>query len=134
MDGVFDAHGARLTEKRGRAANWWKQILLLMDWCPNEQRIRIRGPGFTYLHENVYGPQAKKAGLFLEYKTWKLAMKQGIVDACRELPGSNPEKVTCGRAANHSNFPECTECSERRNRWLSAVKKPDSDPTVVQTS
>ena len=70
----------------------------------------------------------------LQAETWKLAMKQGIVDVCRELPGSNPAKVTCGRAANHSNFPECTTCSERRNRWLSAVKKPDSDPAMVQAS
>ena len=55
--------------------------------------------------------QRLQTPFFLEYKTWKLAMKQGIVDVCRELPGSDPEKVTCGRAANHTNFP--TQTSRR---------------------
>jgi len=132
MDGIFDAQGGRLTAKRSWAATWWKKILLVMDWLPNEQRIRVRGPGFLFLHKEVYGPPAKVATLFLEYKAWKGCMKQGIVDACRELPGSDPSKVKCTRSADHSNFPECTTCQTRRNRWLSAAKSPNSDPETVK--
>ena len=132
MEGVVDATGGRLTQKRSYAATWWKEILYLMDWLPNEQRIRIRGPGFLYLHKEVYGPKAKASGMYLEYKAWKRSMAQGIVDVCRELPGADPKRVKCGRTANHSNFPECSECQSRRNRWLSAAKSVSSDPAVVQ--
>ena len=121
-----------MTQKRSWAANWWKDILLLMDWMPNEQRIRIRGPGFKFLHANTYGVRAKAAGMHLSYKAWKGCMAQGVHDVCLELPGSVAEKVRVGRAANHSNFPESTNCLTKRNRWLSAAKNPASDPDVVQ--
>ena len=132
MDRVTDAAGVCLTQKRSWAANWWKEVLLLMDWMPSEQRVRIRGPGFTFLHANTYGPRAKAAGMHLSYKAWKGCMKQGVHDVCRELPGSDPEKVRVGRACNHANFPECTSCLTLRNRWLSAAKSSRSDPATVQ--
>ena len=31
--------GTRDNEKRGYAAHWWKNYLLLCDWLPNEERI-----------------------------------------------------------------------------------------------
>jgi len=132
MDRVSDAAGVLLTQKRSWAANWWKEILLLMDWMPSEQRIRIRGPGFKYLHANVYGPKASAVGMHLSYKTWKGCMRQGVHDVCLELPGSVPDRVSVGRAANHANFPECTTCLTRRSAWLSAAKSPASDPATVQ--
>lgn len=134
MDRVSDAAGVLLTQKRSWAANWWKEILLLMDWMPSEQRIRIRGPGFKYLHANVYGPKASAVGMHLSYKTWKGCMRQGVHDVCLELPGSVPDRVSVGRAANHANFPECTTCLTRRSAWLSAAKSPASDPATVQVS
>ena len=103
-----------------------------MDWLPDEQRIRIRGPGFKFLHANVYRPRAMAAGLELSYKTWKGCMKQGVLDVCYDLPGSKPEQVKVGRAARHSNFPECTSCLTLRNRWLAAAKSSASDPATVQ--
>ena len=132
MARVVDAGGVHVSRKREWAANWWNDVLLLMDWLPDEQRIRIRGPGFDYLHRHVYTPVATAVGLCLGYKTWKQCMKQGIVDACRTLPGSNPKEVRCTRAANHSNFPECATCSSKRNRWLSAAKNPNSDPEKIK--
>ena len=134
MERVVDASGAVSTAKRDWAAGWWKDVLLVMDWLPDEQRIRIRGPGFDFLHKYVYGPLSRAFGMFLSYKMWKSTMAQGIVDVCKELPGSDVNKVRCGRAANHSNFPECTECFTRRNRWLSAAKSVKSDPAVVKVS
>ena len=132
MDRVTDAAGVCLTEKRSWAANWWKEVLLLMDWMPSEQRIRIRGPGFQFLHANTYGPRAKAVGMYLSYKAWKGCMKQGVHDVCLELPGSIPAKVRVGRACNHANFPECTKCLTKRNRWLSAAKSSRSDPETVK--
>ena len=132
MDRVTDAAGVCLTEKRSWAANWWKEVLLLMDWMPSEQRIRIRGPGFQFLHANTYGPRAKAVGMYLSYKAWKGCMKQGVHDVCLELPGSIPAKVRVGRACNHANFPECTKCLTKRNRWLSAAKSSRSDPATVK--
>jgi hypothetical protein len=132
MARVNDASGVRLNEKRSWAANWWKNVLLLMDWLPDEQRIRIRGPGFKFLHANVYRPRAMAAGLELSYKTWKGCMKQGVLDVCYDLPGSKPEQLKVGRAARHSNFPECTSCLTLRNRWLAAAKSSASDPATVQ--
>ena len=132
MDRVTDAAGVCLTEKRSWAANWWKEVLLLMDWMPSEQRIRIRGPGFLFLHANTYGPRAKAVGMYLSYKAWKGCMKQGVHDVCLELPGSIPAKVRVGRACNHANFPECTKCHTKRNRWLSAAKSSRSDPATVK--
>ena len=132
MDRVTDAAGVCLNQKRSWAACWWKGTLLLMDWSPNEQRIRIRGPGFKFLHANTYGPRARAVGLHLSYKVWKGCMKQGVHDVCLQLPGSNPGRVSVSRFADHSNFPECTSCLTKRNRWLSAAKSPASDPATVQ--
>ena len=42
VEAVLDASGKRDTEKRGYAAHWWKNYLLLCDWLPNEQRVQIR--------------------------------------------------------------------------------------------
>ena len=67
MDRVTDAAGVCLNQKRSWAACWWKDILLLMDWSPSEQRIRIRGPGFKFLHANTYSPRAQAFGLHLLY-------------------------------------------------------------------
>lgn len=41
MDRVTDAAGVCLHQTRSWAASWWKDILILMDWSPSEQRIRI---------------------------------------------------------------------------------------------
>ena len=61
VEAVLDASGTRDNEKRGYAAHWWKDYLLLCDWLPNEQRIQIRGPTYGFLHESVYGTAAKQA-------------------------------------------------------------------------
>ena len=58
-------------------------------------------------------------------------MRQGIVDACKELKGSIPEEVTASRSGRHSRFPECSECHSRRELWFSAACKPGSDPKEV---
>ena len=58
MDSVRDASGKLMSRKREYAATWWKNMLLLMDYQPNDSggRIQIRGPGYKFLHAHVYGP------------------------------------------------------------------------------
>ena len=38
VEAVLDAKGKRDNEKRGYAAHWWKNYLLICDWLPNEAR------------------------------------------------------------------------------------------------
>ena len=64
VEAVVDESGKRDNEKRGYAAHWWKNYLLLCDWLPNEERIQIRGPPDEKLHQSVYKPAAVQAGLY----------------------------------------------------------------------
>ena len=65
VEAVLDASGKRDNEKRGYAAHWWKNYLLLCDWLPNEEKIQIRGPAYEFLHKHVYGEAVKQAGKYL---------------------------------------------------------------------
>ena len=105
VEAVLDVSGTRdttLIEKRGHAAHWWKNYLLLCDWLPNEQRIQIRGPKYGFLHESVYGAAAKQAGKKLSYKTWMSCKAEGLVLVCSLLKGSDPKKLKASRSARHS--------------------------------
>jgi hypothetical protein len=105
VESVFDASGTRDNEKRGYAAHFWKNYLLLCDWLPNEQKVQIRGPSYSFVHEEVYGVVAKQAGMYLSYKTWKDCMKEGLVLLAALLPGSDPKKLKASRSARHSKCP-----------------------------
>ena len=105
MESVFDASGTRDNEKRGYAAHFWKNYLLLCDWLPNEQKVQIRGPSYSFMHKEVYGVVAKQAGMYLSYKTWKDCMKEGLVLLAALLPGSDPKKLKASRSARHSKCP-----------------------------
>jgi len=102
VEAVRDAAGSRDNEKRGYAAHWWKDYLLLCDWLPNEQRIQIRGPTYAFLHESVYGAAAKQAGKKLSYKTWMSCKAEGLVLVATLLKGSDPNKLKASRSARHS--------------------------------
>ena len=56
LEARTDASGRRDNERRGFAANWWKNYLLLCDFLPNKDRIQIRGPRDAQLHQNFYKP------------------------------------------------------------------------------
>ena len=102
VEEVLDASGTRDNEKRGYAAHWWKNYLLLCDWLPNEQRVQIRGPTYGFLHESVYGTAAKQAGKKLFYKTWMSCKAEGLVLVAALLKGSDPKKLKATRSARHS--------------------------------
>ena len=102
VEAVCDAKGVRDNEKRGYAAHFWKNYLLLCDWLPNEQKVQIRGPSYSFVHKEVYGAPAKQAGMYLSYKTWKDCMKEGLVLLAALLPGSDPKKLRAARSARHS--------------------------------
>ena len=102
VEAVLDAKGKRDNEKRAFAAHWWKNYLLLCDWLPNEERIQIRGPPYSVLHETVYGVAANQAGKYLSYKTWMECKAEGLVLLAALLPGSDPKKLRASRSARHS--------------------------------
>lgn len=102
VEAVLDANGKRDNEKRAFAAHWWKSYLLLCDWLPNEERIQIRGPPYSVLHEMVYGVAANQAGKYLSYKTWMECKAEGLVLLAALLPGSDPKKLRASRSARHS--------------------------------
>ena len=102
VEEVLDANGTRDNEKRGYAAHWWKNYLLLCDWLPNEQRIQIRGPNYEFLHKSVYGEVARKAGKYLAYKTWRSCINEGLLLVASLLKGSDPKKLKASRSARHS--------------------------------
>ena len=113
---VTDASGKRDTEKRGFAADWWKDYFMLCDFLPNEERIQIRGPAYAQLHEGVYGPMAVRVGMKLSYKIWRECAKEGLRLAAKLLPGSDPNRIKASRAARHSKFPECQACQHTNPR------------------
>ena len=80
LDRVGEASGRIATERRQWCADWWSGLLLLMDWMPNEQRIVIKGPGYDFLHKEVYGPVAKAMGMHLSYKMFMVC----IVGCCEQ--------------------------------------------------
>jgi hypothetical protein len=116
------------------AVNWWARELGMHDWLPNEQAVRFRGQGYGFVHEHLYSPASAAAGLRpFSYKSWRTlpdaALKQ-LHDA-GELPGSDLDKLRVKRSANHSAFPECDECQQRRKRYYNAAKARGADQSVV---
>ena len=102
VEAVLDASGTRDNEKRGYAAHWWKNYLLLCDWLPNEQKIQIRGPTYAFLHKSVYGAAAEQAGMKLSYKVWMSCKAEGLVLVASLLKGSDPKTLKASRSARHS--------------------------------
>ena len=82
ISGLEDCTGVRDSEKRGFATCWWKSLLMLMDFMPNEQRIVLRGPGYGYYYHQVYLPPTAKAGLKLSYKTWMTCLPKPHIAEC----------------------------------------------------
>ena len=85
-----------------------------------------------FLHTSIYGPAATRCGMKLEYRAWRLCVPAALKELAKLLPGSDPEKLKCSRSARHSKFPECTQCKERRERWIRAASKASSDPAEVE--
>ena len=102
VETVLDASGVRDNEKRGFAAQWWKNYLLLCDWMPNEQRVVIRGPTYAFLHESVYGPAAREVNLYLCYKVWKQCLDEGLILVAQLLKDAEPRRLKASRSARHS--------------------------------
>ena len=102
VEAVLDAKGVQDNPRRGFAAQWWKNYLLLCDWLPNEQKIQIRGPSYDWLHRNAYGPVAHHANLHLSYKTWMSCKPEGLVLVALLLKDANPQMLKASRSARHS--------------------------------
>ena len=81
-------------------------------------------------------PVAKLADEKLSYKPWMSCISEGVklLAISGKLPGSDPEKVTVGRSAKHSHFPECTGCQKRRTRWYNLSCTPGVDPALLKAA
>ena len=132
LEARTDANGTRDNERRGFAANWWKNYLLVCDFLPNEERIQIRGPPDSKLHEQVYKPAAIQAGLYLGKSSWKTCAREGLRLVAALLPGADPNKLKASRAARHSKFPECQKCQDKRKAWMDACQNLSSDKEWVK--
>ena len=124
-------------DRRGRnqdrteyAAQWWVELLHLCDWMPNDNKLVLRGPGYRFYHQHVYGPVAKAAGLFFEYKSFMKGIKPALITIARELPECDASKLRFGRAERHSKFPECSDCQEFRAAYYAALASPSCSAQV----
>ena len=96
----------------------WVPLIATAEFLPNEQRIRYRGPSDRFLFEKLYTVAAEKAGLQLKRSQWRALRKVALRRVADSLEGADPGKLSFGRAAKHSNFPECKSCQTLRRTWL----------------
>ena len=117
--------------RRDYCIGFWVSILRVCDWMPNDQKLVLRGPGYTFYHSNIYGPSAKKAGVFLHYKSFRSYIPAALRIVALELPECDPNKLRFGRSERHSKFPECSKCQETRLAYLAARSDPGSTPEWI---
>ena len=116
------------------AAVWWAKHLSLQEFMPNSNRIQYRGPGWTFVHEKLFLPEARAAGdaNAISYRHFKRCMADGLQMLHEEQVGAGHSKFLrpprLVRAAKHANFPECTQCHTLRKEYLRAM----GDPTASQ--
>ena len=118
--------------KHGFAVNWWKDQLRVMCFMPNERKILIRGPSYTFYHENIYGPLASSLGLKLQKTAWKGCLPEALKQLAADMPGDadDPQPLKVSRCAKHSRFPECATCVAKREAYLAACRNPGTAPEV----
>jgi hypothetical protein len=103
--------------KKSWATQWWVMHLELHDFLPNEGKIQIRGAPWKVVFEQQFTPMAKQVGMNCCRTLWM----QGRPGALRLLaqkyyPDRPDTELKIGRAADHSRFAECTNCSTLRKR------------------
>ena len=88
---------------------------------------------------SVYKPAAVASGVKpLSYKAWPQSPDAGPKAGLRQLhelnqlPGSDLSKLRLKRSANHSGFPECVACQEKRKKYHAAAQTRGADPAEVQ--
>ena len=119
--------------KHAFAMQWWIGLLKVMCFMPNERKILIRGPSYTFMHKNIYQPVAAQVGLFLERTAWYGCLPHAV-RALEHSDGfagdENAKPLRVGRCAKHSRFPECSDCAATRVAYLAASRNPATPPEV----
>ena len=128
---VENSRRGRHQQRTEYAAQFWVDIFRVCDWMPNDNKLVLRGPGYTFYHKHIYGPAAKAAGMYFEYKSFMKGIKAALVTIARDLPGCNPSKLRFGRCERHSKFPECTACQTNRKAYYAALANPSCDAAVL---
>ena len=100
------------------AIQWWLPLIATAEFKPNEQKIQYRGPSDRFLFDKVYSPAAEQAGLALKRTQWRATRKLALRRVEDTLEGAKPGSLKFGRAAKHSNFPECKSCQTLRRAWI----------------
>ena len=137
-----EARRARQAEKvssTSEARTWWVDLLKCMCIMPNEPTIQHH-PDFVFsrAYHDLYLPEMelfsnapalrnlKKATV--PPSSWWVAQKEALhvvsleqYGAKADDPNSPKELYKLRERPNHSNFPECTGCSERRARVTEAL-------------
>ena len=124
-------------DREGFAVDWWSQQLRLHSWLPNENALQFKGPTWAFMHKQVYAPyaEAHSGSKPLKYTAWKSKMYPGLHKLAATLPdlaGQDFSKFRIRRSARHSNFPECTKCSQKRARYQKLCSTPGADPQKIQ--
>ena len=122
----------RGSAKRDHAVSFWVGVMKLCDWMPNDNRLVLRGPGYTFYHHSIYGPRAQALGLALSYKVFMSCRLDALRIVAAGLPGCDAARLSFGRSERHSKFPECTECQERREEFHKALSNPATTPEVLE--
>ena len=120
----------RDSQRREYGIGFWVRIMRLCDWMPNDDWLVLRGPGYKFFHKEIYGPPAKHVGLFFEYKAFMKLIKPALKVIASELPECDAAKLSFGRSERHSKFPECSQCQQLREAYLSALANPSCSPEV----
>jgi len=128
----------RRNARRDYAVHWWLRLLRLQDYMPNDNKLVLRGPGYGFLHAEVYKPLANSTALpALSYKSFMSCVGPALALVGKELEvvhgDMDASKLRFGRSERHSKFAECTKCKTRRDRWLGALADPGTDPAVLKS-
>ena len=67
----------------------------------------------------------------MSYKVWKRCIDPALQLLAGKLANCEPEQLRLKRSANHSNFPECDECQERRKELHAALRQAGANPAVI---
>lgn len=135
LAGLSTAEIGLQARKHNFAVQWWLDLLKVMCFMPNERKILIRGPSYTFYHDKVYKPVAVKVGLFLARTAWYQCLPDALTALAATLPGDgdDPKPLRASRCAKHSRFPECSTCVSTRDEYLAASRNPGTPPEVGET-
>ena len=127
----------RSTDKAAFATKWLSELYLgTMEFMPNENLIMLRGVSLAKVHSEQFEPHAKAAGMRIGLKAFLKCLPLAATDCALRAHATEEDaaKVSVRRSARHSKFPQCTQCHDLRNGYISVASNPLADKRVLQRS